>query len=95
MVSTSTRESAAPRWAIAPAGLLRTPSSRAALQAGGHTGRELLRRCLGGDVQVSLDDTGRHLIAAVGLNLLALSPFAQDGSGGALPTQATRLILAA
>jgi site-specific DNA recombinase len=69
--------------------------ARAALQAGGHTGRELLRRCVGGDVSVSPDDSGRHLIAAVGLNLLALSPFAQDGSGGAVPTQATRLILAA
>ena len=58
------------------------------LQAGGQPARELLRRCVGGDVVVRPDEAGRHLIAAVGLDLMALSPIAQDGSGGPLPTRA-------
>jgi hypothetical protein len=51
---------------------------------------------VGGDVMVRPDEAGRHLVAAIGLDLLALMPIDSIGSGGRIPNQSkVELVLAA
>lgn len=61
---------------------------RARLAGAGQPAREALRELLGGDVEVWPAEHGRHLIAAVGLDMRPLIGGISDGSGGVLWTRA-------